>query len=328
MKKRTLGKNGPAVSEIGLGCMAMSEFYGKSDDAMSAKVILEALEMGVTMLDTADMYGSGHNERLIGDVLKMWHGEAFIATKYGIVRKPGEYARTICGRPEYVRESVEGSLRRLRVEAIDLYYVHRIDRQVPIEDTIGTMSDLVREGKIRYVGLSEPGVETVLKAHSVHPLTAVQSEYSLFTRDVEAELLPVLRQNGIGFVPYSPLGRGFLTGAVTLDTMQEPLDMRKHLPRNQGENYIRNMKLVENLKMMASRKGITPAQLALSWVLSKGDDIVPIPGTRKSHYLKENISAADISLTEADIRSLEDLFFPGAVTGDRYSAEGMVGLNV
>ncbi len=327
MKTRKLGANGPEVSAIGLGCMAMSEFYGSSDDTESKKVILEALNKGITMLDTADTYGDGHNEKLIGQVLREWKGKAFIATKFGIVRKPGEYARTICGKPAYVRQAVEGSLTRLGIETIDLYYIHRIDVTVPIEETVGAMAELVSEGKIRYIGLSEPSAATVLKAHSIHPITAVQSEYSLFTREMENELLPVLRRQGIGFVPYSPLGRGFLTGKVDKDTINQPDDFRKLLPRNQGENYIHNMRLVENLKSIAKEKGVTAAQLALAWVLAKGDDIVPIPGTRRSTYLYENIVASDILLDAGDIEKIESVFGMGVAAGERYTEEGMAGLN-
>lgn len=327
MKKRTLGSNGPDVSAMGLGCMAMSEFYGKSDDTESKKVILRALELGITMLDTADTYGNGHNEELIGQVLKNWKGDIFIATKFGIVRKPGEYARTVCGRPEYVREAVEKSLQRLQVDCIDLYYVHRIDRNIPIEETVGAMSDLVGEGKIKYIGLSEPAVETVIKAHAVHPVSAVQSEFSLFTRDMESELIPALRKNGIAFIPYSPLGRGFLTGKIDTDSINAPGDFRHFLPRNQGDNYKSNMRLVDNLTQLAKDKGTSAAQLALAWVLAKGEDIVPIPGTRRIKYLEENIAAADVNLSEMEMEQLETLFSQGAVEGARYTAEGMSGLN-
>ena len=327
MQTRILAKNGPKVSAIGLGCMAMSEFYGKSDDAVSKKIILKALELGITMVDTADTYGLGHNEILIGKVLKEWPEEVFIATKFGIVRKPGEYARTICGKPEYVRSSVEDSLRRLQVETIDLFYIHRIDQSVPIEETVGAMSDLVHAGKIKYIGLSEPSVATLLKAHAVHPVTAVQSEYSLFTRDVENELLPALRQNGIGFVSYSPLGRGFLTGKIEKESINRPDDFRQFLPRSQGDNYAHNMNLVNNLKKFARRKEVTLAQVALSWILAQGEDIVPIPGTRHLTYLEENIAATNIELSDKEIEQLETIFYPGAVMGERYTAEGMAGVN-
>ncbi|MFV0436834.1 MAG: aldo/keto reductase [Desulfopila sp.] len=328
MKSRILGRNGLAVSAIGLGCMAMSEFYGKSDDRQSKAVILQALEAGVTMLDTADTYGDGHNEKLVGEVVKQWPGKVTIASKFGIVRKPGEYARTICGKPEYLRQAVEASLRRLQVETIDLYYVHRIDQTVPIEETVGAMADLVGAGKIRYIGLSEPSVATLLKAQAEHPITAVQSEYSLFTRDLEVEMLPVLEQYGIGLVPYSPLGRGILTGKIDRDTMSQPDDFRKMLPRNQKENYTHNRQLVEQLERLAAEKEVSAAQLALAWVLAKGEHIVPIPGTRRPEYLKDNIAATEISLTAEDIKRLETIFHPGAVMGERYTQEGMAGVNV
>ena len=327
MKKRILGNNGPEVSAVGLGCMAMSEFYGSTDDENSKKVILSALENGVTMLDTADTYGDGHNERLIAEVLKEWGGDVFIATKFGIVRKPGTYERKICGKPEYVKEAVEKSLKRLNVDAIDLYYIHRIDTDVPIEETVGAMSDLVGEGKIKYIGLSEPSVETVLKAHAVHPVTCIQSEYSLFTRDVEASLLTVLRKNGIGFVPYSPLGRGILTGKLTKEAMENEKDFRKSLPRTSGKYFDDNMVLVNRLKEIADSKAITLSQLALAWVLSRGDDIVPIPGTRNIRYLMDNIQSADVRLDDDDIRKIETIVYPGAVKGERYTKEGMKGVN-
>jgi len=327
MKKRKLGSHGPEVSAIGLGCMGMSEFYGSTDDDMSKKVLLRALENGVTLLDTSDTYGDGHNERLIADVIKTWDRDVFIATKFGIVRKPGAYERQICGRPDYVRQAVEQSLKRLNVETIDLYYIHRIDTTVPIEDTVGAMADLLRDGKIRYIGLSEPSVETVLKAHAVHPVTCIQSEYSLFTRDVETELLPVLRKNGIGFVPYSPLGRGMLTGKLKQDAIQDEKDVRRLLPRTSDENYNENMKLVDRLKAIADAKQITLSQLALAWVLHQGSDIVPIPGTRSSRYLMENIEAVNVQLDHEEIKQIETIFYPGAVKGERYTAEGMKGVN-
>lgn len=327
MKTRNLGDSDLVVSEIGLGCMAMSEFYGKPDDHQSKEVILQALKSGVTMLDTADTYGDGHNEKLVGEVVKQWSGEVTIATKFGIVRKPGEYARTICGKPEYVREAVETSLNRLQVETIDLYYVHRIDKTVPIEDTVGALAELVRAGKIRFIGLSEPSVATLLKAHAEHPITVVQSEYSLFTRDLEKEMMPILEKYNIGLVPYSPLGRGILTGKVDKETMSQPEDFRKVLPRNQGENYIHNKQLVDELEKIAAEKEVTAAQLALAWVLAKGDHIVPIPGTRRSKYLKENIAATEIFLTSEEIERLETIFYPGAAAGERYTEEGMAGVN-
>ncbi len=326
MKQRRLGKGGPEVSAIGLGCMGMSEFYGPSDDENSRRLILEAIESGITMLDTSDTYGLGHNESLIADALKAWKGDVFIATKFGIVRKPGEYRRSICGRPEYVREAAEASLKRLKRDIIDLYYVHRIDVTVPIEETVGAMADLVREGKVRWIGLSEPSAKTIRKAHAVHPLAAVQSEFSLWTRHVEAEILPTLRELGIGFVAYSPLGRGFLTGALDRNGLDKG-DFRNLLPRLQGENYDHNLALVGRLQNMAAQKGVTPAQLALAWVLHKGDDIVPIPGTRRSKYLQENIAATALHLDESEIASLESIFTAGAVKGNRYPDAGMAGID-
>jgi len=326
VKKRALGTNGPEVSAIGLGCMAMSEFYGASDEAAAKSVILAALEHGVTMLDTADTYGFGHNEKLIADVLKEWSGEVFLATKFGIVRKPGEYERRICGRPEYVRQAAEASLRRLGREVIDLYYIHRIDAEVPIEDTVGAISDLVREGKVRYIGISEPAAETVRRAHAVHAIAAVQTEYSLWTRHVEQRLFPTLRELGIGFVPYSPLGRGFLTGKLDAEVL-EPEDFRRLLPRAQGKNLQHNLKLVERIRPIADKKGITIAQLALAWVLAKGADIIPIPGTRRLTYLEENIAAAEIRLDQGEIEAVETIFSPQAVQGERYPEAGMVGID-
>jgi aryl-alcohol dehydrogenase-like predicted oxidoreductase len=327
MKKRKLGSHGPEVSAIGLGCMGMSEFYGRTDDDTSKQVLLRALENGVTLLDTADTYGNGHNERLIADVIQTWDQDVFITTKFGIVRKPGDYERKICGRPDYVRQAVEQSLKRLKVETIDLYYIHRIDTTVPIEDTVGAMADLVQAGKIRYIGLSEPSVETVLKAHAVHPVACIQSEYSLFTRDVESELLPVLRKNGIGFVPYSPLGRGMLTGKLTQRSLQDEKDFRRLLPRTSDENYTENMKLVDRLKAIADKKQITLSQLALAWVLHQGDDIVPIPGTRNIRYLQDNIESVTVELNDEEVKQIEAIFYPGAVKGERYTPEGMKGVN-
>lgn len=327
MKKRRLGRNGPEVSALGLGCMAMSEFYGPSDDAVSIAVIRSALEQGVTMLDTADTYGHGRNEELIAKALSGWTGEVFLATKFGIVRKEGEYRRSISGRPDYVREAAEGSLKRLGRDVIDLYYMHRMDVTVPIEETVGAMSELVKEGKVRYIGLSEPSAETLRRAHAVHPVTAVQSEYSLWTRDVERLIVPVLRELGVGLVPYSPLGRGFLTGKLDRATFSKEGDFRKHLPRFSEENFEANMQLTKKLISLAEKKGITPAQMALAWLLAKGNDIVPIPGTRNQGRLKENIEAADVQLTPAEIGALESVFSPDAVAGERYTPEGMTGVN-
>jgi aryl-alcohol dehydrogenase-like predicted oxidoreductase len=326
MNRKRLGKNGPSVSAIGLGCMGMSEFYGKADEVESRKVILAALEKGITMLDTADTYGFGHNEELIGNTLKEWKGEVFIATKCGIERKKGEYKRSINNRPDYIRQSLEGSLRRLKRDHVDLYYLHRLDSSTPLEDSIGELSRLVKEGKIRYVGLSEVSASTIEKAHSIHPLTAVQSEYSLFTRNAEAVILPAIERLGIGFVAYSPLGRGFLSGKLDKNEMKKEGDLRMFLPRTSDEYYDANRELVRQLEHFSLTKGITPAQASLAWVISKGDYIVPIPGTKREKYLLENIAAADIVLDKKSCEHLESIFFPGAVKGERYTVEGMVGI--
>ena len=327
MKKRRLGLNGPEVSAIGLGCMGMSEFYGTSDDAQSKELILEALRNGITMLDTADMYGHGHNEMLIAEALKGWSGEVFIATKFGIQRQKGSYERTISGRPEYVRASAEGSLKRLRREVIDLYYIHRVDTSVPIEETVGALAELVRQGKVRYIGISEASEATIRRAHAVHPLTAVQSEYSLWTRRVEQKTLSAIRELGIGFVAYSPLGRGFLTGTITDVERLEAGDFRRYTPRFQGDNFDTNRRLVEAVEAIAHHRGVTTAQLALAWLLSKGDDIVPIPGTRRTNYLMENIGAVDITLTGEEIDAIEAVVPIDAVSGERYPEAGMVGID-
>lgn len=326
MQFKKLGKNGPEVSAIGLGCMGMSEFYGPADDAISKRTILAALENGITMLDTSDMYGYGHNEELIAAALKEWKEEIILASKFGIVREPGRYERTINGRPEYVRKSCENSLRRLKRDVIDLYYIHRVDSKVPIEDTIGTMSDLVREGKIRFIGISEPSAATIRRANAVHPLAAVQTEYSLWTRHVEDEVLPVLRELGISLVAYSPLGRGFLTGTIDKDRLSEG-DFRNFVPRLQEENYEHNKKLVQGLQELAMQKGIELPKLCLAWVLARGNDIVPIPGTTKIDHLLDNIKAADIRLTEQDMIDIEEAFPRSAVKGERYPEAGMAGID-
>lgn len=327
MKKRQLGNQGPMVSALGLGCMAMSEFYGPSDDSASKAVIRSALEKGLTMLDTADTYGAGHNETLIGEVLKGWSKEVFVATKFGIVRKPGAYARTICGKPEYVKQACEASLRRLGRETIDLYYLHRIDETVPIEDTVGAMADLVRAGKVRYLGLSEPAAATLRKAHAVHPITAVQSEYSLWTRDVEDQILPAMRALGVALVPYSPLGRGALTGTLDSRSIAREGDFRPMLPRFSEKNLAVNLARTGVLLELAASKEISPSQLALAWILAKGDDIVPIPGTRRLAYLNENLKAVDIVLPAEEMEALDRAFAPGVIAGERYTPDGMAGVN-
>jgi aryl-alcohol dehydrogenase-like predicted oxidoreductase len=307
--------------------MAMSEFYGSTDDAQSRAVIMAALHQGITLLDTADTYGHGHNEELIGKVLREWSGDLFVATKFGIVRARGEYKRTINGRPEYVKQAAEKSLKRLGRDWIDLYYVHRIDETVPIEETVGAMADLVKAGKIRYMGLSEPSAETLRRAHAVHPITAVQSEYSLWTRDVEASILPVLRELEIGLVPYSPLGRGALTGKLDKATLTRNGDFRQFLPRFSDTNFDANMSQTQVLIDLAKQKGVSPAQAALSWLLARGEDIVPIPGTRHEKYLSENIQSIDVTLSTEEIASLDAAFAMDSIRGDRYTEEGMAGVN-
>lgn len=327
MRTRRLGKSGPEVSAMGLGCMGMSEFYGKSDDSESVRVVLKALESGVTMLDTAEMYGSGHNEELIGKALKEWRGEVFVATKCGIIRQKGEYERKISNRPEYIREALEGSLRRLKRDHVDLYYLHRFDTSTPLEDSIGELSRLADEGKIRYIGLSEVSAATLEKAEKIHHITALQSEYSLFTRDVEAEILPASERLGTGFVAYSPIGRGMLSAKLNKEDFMQEGDLRQHLPRT-GENFDSNLKLVKELEKIAASAGVTPSQFALAWVLSRGDHIIPIPGTRKEKHLLENIAAAELNPDTLLLKKLGEIFIPGAVQGERYTPEGMKGVEV
>ncbi|MFG6177522.1 aldo/keto reductase [Halomonas sp. THAF12] len=326
MQRRTLGKD-LTVSAMGLGCMGMSEFYGPRHDDESRRVLARAIELGVDFLDTADMYGSHHNETLIGDFLSRQRAEVKIATKFGIVRKPGEYRRSLDNSAGYAREACEGSLRRLGVERIDLYYVHRIDPERPIEETIDGLARLVEEGKIARIGLCEVSAETLRRAHAVHPITAVQTEYSLWTRDVEQEVLPACRELGIGFVPYSPLGRGFLTGRYRNESDFEEGDFRPGLPRFAPEAMDANRRIAEAIAELAADKGCTPAQLSLAWLLAQGDDIVPIPGTKRQRYLEENVAAADLSLTPDECRRLEAATACLPVSGERYTAEGMKGVN-
>ncbi len=330
MKQRQLGKNGPMVSALGLGCMGMSDFYTTGLDHKESMATLErALEMGVTMFDTADVYGPYTNEELLGRFLKGRRNQVFLATKFGIVRDPANpQARGTNGHPDYVRKSVEGSLKRLGTEVIDLYYQHRPDPTVPVEDTMGALSDLVREGKIRYIGLSEVPVSILERAHKVHPVTALQTEYSLWSRDVEADILPACERLGIGFVPYSPLGRGFLTGQIRSVDDLDADDYRRESPRFQGENFAKNLQLAEKIGELAQEKGVKPSQLALAWVLSRGDNMVPIPGTKRRHYLEENIAALDVSLSEAEIAAIEAVFPFRVAAGDRYNAEMMRILSV
>ncbi|MCR8999847.1 aldo/keto reductase [Rahnella perminowiae] len=325
MKQRQLGKNGPMVSALGLGCMGMSDFYTTGlDDKESMSTLARALELGVTMLDTADMYGPHTNEELLGRFLKGRRNQVFLATKFGIVRDPSNpQVRGTNGHPDYVRQSVEGSLKRLGTDVIDLYYQHRPDPTVPVEETIGALSDLVHEGKIRYIGLSEVPVSILERAHKVHPVTALQTEYSLWSRDVEADILPACERLGIGFVPYSPLGRGFLTGQIRSVDDLDLDDYRRESPRFQGENFAKNLQLAEKISELAQDKGVKPSQLALAWVLAQGDNIVPIPGTKHRHYLEENIAALDVSLSEAEIAAIEAVFPFRVAAGDRYNAELM-----
>jgi aryl-alcohol dehydrogenase-like predicted oxidoreductase len=325
--KRRLGRNGPEVSAIGLGCMGMSEFYVGGSEAESIATIHHALDRGVFFLDTADMYGWGKNEELVGRAIADRRDEVFLATKFGNVRGPNGEFLGVRGDPEYVRSACEASLRRLNVETIDLYYQHRVDTKVPIEDTVGEMARLRQEGKIRYLGLSEAAPQTIRKAHQVHPITAVQTELSLWSRDAEAEVLPTVRELGIGYVAYSPLGRGFLTGQFKSPSDFPEDDFRRNHPRFQGENFDKNIALVREVEAMAKEKGCTTAQLALAWVLAQGEDIVPIPGTKHVKYLDQNIGALNVKLSDEDLERLNAILPPGAAAGERYHARGMETVN-
>ena len=329
MKTRMLGRAGQVVSAIGLGCMGMSEFYGPHDDTESLATIEYAFERGITFYDTADTYGLGHNEELLARFLARHREHVVIATKFGIVRQKGQYARRIDTSAAYVAQACEGSLRRLGIETIDLYYAHRLNPATPVEDTIGALSELVRAGKIRAIGLSEVSAATLRRAHAVHPITAVQSEYSLWTRDPEDGVLATCRELGVSFVPYSPLGRGFLTGTIrSVESLAED-DFRRTLqPRLQGENLAQNLKLVDAVQAMAAEKGYTAGQLALAWVLAQGDHIIPIPGTRRRKYIDENVGAIDVTLSAADLARLDRIAPRNAAAGERYTPEGMKGLNV
>ncbi len=319
METRYLGSGKLAVSALGLGCMGMSEFYGATDETESVAVIRRALDLGCTFLDTADMYGPFTNERLVGRAITGRREEVVLATKFGNERRPDGTRLGINGRPEYVHRACDASLERLGVDYIDLYYQHRVDPTVPIEDTVGAMKELVDAGKVRHLGMSEAAPATLRRAHGVHPITALQTEYSLWTRDPEDEVLPTVRELGVGFVAYSPLGRGFLTGQITSPDDFADDDFRRHNPRFQGENFQRNLTLVERVRELASEKGCASGQLALAWVLAQGDDIVPIPGTKRVRYLEENIGAADVLLTADDLARLDEAAPRGGTAGDRYA---------
>lgn len=324
MKTRTLGKNGPRISAIGLGCMGMSAFYGAHDDSESLATLHYALDRGLNFLDTADMYGPHTNEILVGRAIQGRRDEVFLATKFGIQLDPNNpQLRGVNGRPEYVHASCDASLKRLGVDHIDLYYQHRIDPNVPVEETVGAMAELVKAGKVRYLGLSEASAQTLERAHQVHPITALQSEYSLWTRDPENSVLATCERLGVGFVPYSPLGRGFLTGAIKSPEDFDADDFRRDNPRFQGDNFARNLHLVEQVRVLAQDKGCSPAQLALAWVLARGEYLVPIPGTRRIKNLQENLGALDVILTDSELAAIEAVFPADAISGTRYAESVM-----
>ena len=323
---RRLGTQGLEVSALGLGCMGMSQSYGEGDRDESIATIHRALDLGVTFLDTADVYGQNTNEELVGAAIKDRREEVVLATKFGIVGNPADpSSRGINGQPDYVRSACDASLRRLGVDSIDLYYQHRVDRNVPIEDTVGAMGELVDAGKVRYLGLSEPGPETLRRAHATYPISALQNEWSLWARDIESGVLPVARELGIGIVPYSPLGRGFLTGQITSPDDFDDDDFRRALPKFQGENFDKNLELVEKVRELANARGATAGQLALVWVMAQGDDVAPIPGTKRRQYLEENAGAVEVTLTADDLAAIDAIMPPGAAAGARYADMRFVG---
>ena len=328
MQQRKLGSQGLVVSMMGLGCMGMSEFYGPTDEQESIATIHRALELGVNFLDTSDMYGPFTNEELICRAIHDRRDQVIVATKFGVQRGSDPLARSVSGRPDYVRAACDASLRRLGLDHIDLYYQHRVDTSVPIEETVGAMADLDKAGKVRYLGLSEARPETIRRAHATHPITALQTEYSLWSRDPEDEILPTVRELGIGFVPYSPLGRGFLTGQIKRPEDLAPDDFRRYSPRFQGENFQKNLELVQHVEAMAQAKGVKPGQLALAWVLAQGDDLVPIPGTKRRVYLEENVAAAAIQLTPAELAEIDAVIPMGAASGARYPEPSMKFVNL
>ncbi|MBW4581184.1 MAG: aldo/keto reductase [Tildeniella nuda ZEHNDER 1965/U140] len=327
MKTKKLGNQGLVVSELGLGCMGMSEFYAGRDEAESIATLHRALELGVTFLDTADMYGPFTNEKLVGQAIRDRRDQVILATKFGNVRSEEGGFLGVNGHPDYVRQACDASLQRLGVDVIDLYYQHRVDPTVPIEDTVGAMAELVQQGKIRYLGLSEAAPATIRRAHAVHPISALQTEYSLWSRDPEDEILPTIRELGIGFVPYSPLGRGFLSGEFTSPDDLPADDYRRNSPRFQGENFYKNLELVEQVTAIATTKGVTPSQLALAWLLAQGNDIVPIPGTKRRKYLEENVGATAITLTPDELSQIEAVAPKGVAAGDRYPTQHMSAVN-